>query len=538
MDIVARAQKAGIGEVGKPMEWVLWGINQDDALWSETSGDSDIDLDIGRGGTGQALRRRRKERRMSRFQDDELGAKDISESPNRKRKSRQSQTSTITPTTTTNLRLDSARSHSDGSDEVSVDDSGEESSEAEWQGWVADLQRQNRVWQKKQLAQEAATLTSIISDSQDQHYSMVPEGPQAHAYAQRIFQEGRRALEPSAVVTSQNMHPVVTASTPHVPLPAPPIAHAPFTAQLPTSRNPPIQLSSPSSAESLSRPNHKTRLSFGVSSGEVPSTTAASTSSPPFSSHIIPYAKEHPPNSTLYTPPPIYGGAFIQPSPRPTPMMQEPSPRRPKVPIIPLSSLATGPGAIAIGPARPSKSASTTPAGTPGSTSPVLPVSSAIPFSPGSHAFLPPSLSRGSSPSRISAGVTNVGRLGMGPMSSVNAGNPIPRRASTAGIVGTNTVASRSGVLKKKEAEVGKELRDQQRFAKDRERVKEKEEWKARESNRDSGKRRPKLSVATSSPESHEALIQPQLPPSPTVSTKKSLLRRVRSGSSLRSVDS
>ncbi|KAF4596879.1 hypothetical protein EYR40_007430 [Pleurotus pulmonarius] len=247
VDIAVKAQKAGMGDVGRAMGWMLWGrtlTDENDSMKAEMHSTRSSGKSKGSGS------KQRKGKASSR-------------------KSVKSTHSTLTPTPSVREPADPYASDVSGgvsSDESEFglhesDESDGYNSEAEWQGWMADLHRQAQVRRlhrenQRYLAMHNGSDTTLNLPLVSGGWHQSPyrnsvnsnEIPQTQAQALRLYQEGRRALEPTAVVTSAPPPPVPT--TPNLATVTP----------LPQSQpNPQLHppLSSPSSSESL--PNNSQR---------------------------------------------------------------------------------------------------------------------------------------------------------------------------------------------------------------------------------------------------------------------------------------
>lgn len=250
VDIAVKAQKAGMGDVGRAMGWMLWGrtlTDENDSMKAEMYSTRSSGKSKGSGS------KQRKGKASSR-------------------KSVKSTHSTLTPTPSVREHADPYASDVSGgvsSDESDFelhesDESDGNNSEAEWQGWMADLHRQAQVRRlhrenQRYLAAHNGSDTTLNLPlvSGGWHQSPYRNGvnsneiPQTQAQALRLYQEGRRALEPTAVV--------VSLAQPQVPTPNSSLI-TPQPQPLPQA-NPQPQphppLSSPSSSESL--PNNSQR---------------------------------------------------------------------------------------------------------------------------------------------------------------------------------------------------------------------------------------------------------------------------------------
>jgi hypothetical protein len=184
MEVVERAQEAGMGDVGSALRWVLWQCNQqlvrdlEDARNQKDKGADGRNVRKRRGTTGS--RSSRKYRRS------------------------------IVPTVISSADpgVDAlALSDSEEGEETGrliVDSDSEESSEAEWQGWMADLFRQQKVQaQAKRARQEAEAAAAEnpvnLEEGGEEH-------PKTPAEDRRHQLEKRRALEPVGIVTTMYLN--------------------------------------------------------------------------------------------------------------------------------------------------------------------------------------------------------------------------------------------------------------------------------------------------------------------------------------------
>ncbi|KAF8882015.1 hypothetical protein BD779DRAFT_1544431 [Infundibulicybe gibba] len=390
LELVERARLSGVGDVGKAMLYFLGGHAES----IEQKG-------YGNEGNG-------------------LGERQPTEKKGNNRHRSVSNSSVATSASTS--------SHISGmSDDLGhrfgVSDSGEESSELEWQGWMADLPRQNRLYARRD--KEATAVASLLHAEGAK--TMLPAPPQNPAEDQRRFREGKRALEPSGVVTS--------------------MLSSMWNAAFSTA-----SLASRSSTESLTQRSRARAFSIAVP-GVDGSPASASTASSHTYSHSYSQSQSRP----------SHGGTLYH-------------------------STSIMPSLIA--------SQSQTPSGS------GIPGLGNIPSSP-----LPFQL----------------------PKNARSGSSTMPRRASSAGMpigvggsVGrSSSVLSRGGLLWRREADTERQSEKSKR-----------QESKGKEKERN--KERPKLSVATSGAAQDS---QPSAVRSPTMSTAKSILRRVRSSSSLMDVE-
>ncbi|KAF9461594.1 hypothetical protein BDZ94DRAFT_1263415 [Collybia nuda] len=487
LEVAERAQKAGMGDVGSAMRWILWGCAEQLADDLAEVQNRNRGGDEANGGSSKEKGKMRsftlKNRRQST--SSAIGAKPGS-------------------------LYDSDASEDTGKILMNMSDSEGEGSEAEWHGWMADLHRQHQAQaQKEREAAEAALKPQSEEEDED-------APPKNRADDLRRYLEQRRALEP---------HGVVTTATP-------------ITASIQTT--PSNTLYSPSSSESLAHRQRVRALSLSpvdISSSATtpyPSSSLSHqhtpSSSPPDNfadrKHILP------PGATLSHSTSLYAsdlrGTSVEPS------------RRPSMPILTAEQSFSLVGGSAIAPQAsilrsPTATTFTFPAS--GSS-----ISHSPPFSPAfSSGFNQHEMTT------ISSTVT-TGAATM-PRRASSAG--LMNIGGVSGSLGrSSSVLVRSGGLLKKDAlkeaeRVREKEREKEKKAKDKEdRLREKEEKakekeKEKSKGKEKAKARPKLSLATpsssatSNPTQSEQLAQHQVR-SPTMD---SIMRRVRSGSNLRQTD-
>jgi len=146
VDVVRRALRAGVGDVGSAMDFLMWG--------NDSNGDEAMDSLGGKGTRKPKWAVGREAKRQDLFDND-------------------------------------------GSDDSYYGDveSEEDMSEAEWEGWMGDLERQGHVAEATKRREN----TRAASGSGHNNHRYADQ----HRSTQREFQEEKRALEPSAVVTSE-----------------------------------------------------------------------------------------------------------------------------------------------------------------------------------------------------------------------------------------------------------------------------------------------------------------------------------------------
>lgn len=184
IEIVERAQKSGMGDVGRAMRWVLWGnadqLAEDLAEMQSRKEEGD-EANVSHLKTKGRMRSSTlKNRRQSTASTVEVKPGSIS---------------------------DSDVSEDTGKMLMNTSDSEGESSEAEWHGWMADLHRQHGAQaQKEREAAEAALRPQSEGEAESEEAP-----PRNLAEDQRRYQEKLRALEPYAVVSTSP--PSVSAAT-------------------------------------------------------------------------------------------------------------------------------------------------------------------------------------------------------------------------------------------------------------------------------------------------------------------------------------
>ncbi|RDB30914.1 hypothetical protein Hypma_004887 [Hypsizygus marmoreus] len=505
-EVAQRAQRAGMGDVSRAMRWVLW------------QNGKQLDLDL-------------EEVRNRRF-DNERASAEIRRkrretmSLKHRRRSTTSRASTIMGAASGKVRPTTG--DSDISDDtgrmIGMSDSEEESSEAEWQGWMADLHRQHKAQAQLKNDEEAAAAAdadaaSVVARAPE---DVIIEPPRsAEEDIQRVM-DRRRALEPSAVVTAFYASPPVASSS--------------------VMSTPSATLYSPSSSESLARQRARA-LSFSPvdrSSSPVPSTNPSSSHSNHGHTHsqsTSPLANPNvrrqllPTGSGLSHSTSMYATGLKGAS-----NIAEQALRRPSMPTLSDQPIPIVSPHVSIVRSPTTSTFSSTQAFHHQTHSP--------PFSPNaSSSFpVPPEGPQYTTQTFISAGSSST----------------MPRRDSSAGLSGiggpggslgrSSSVLTRGGLLKKdaaKEAERVKEKeREREKRAREKEEKAKEKEDKAKEKDRvkdmereakEARKaQRPKLSVATTS---HHRLPQPQTAQqvrSPMAAeTRRFIMRRVKSGSNL-----
>ncbi|KAG5645109.1 hypothetical protein DXG03_006923 [Asterophora parasitica] len=471
-ELAERAQRAGMGDIGRAMKWVLF----------QSARQLELDLEEVRARHNDDQRAtaevRRKKRAASSIQ-------------NNRRRSTSSRTSTITGGSNASKAASSTVYDSDVSEEtggmIEMSDS-EECSEAEWQGWTADLHRQHRA-QAQRKGEEEERKATVAADREkafDESDGEMLEPPKTVEEDRTQVLERRMMLEPSAVVTT--MYSAASA------------ARTSFS-------TPSGTLYSPSSSESLSH-RHRAMSFSPVDRSSSPAATSLhshhghtySQSISPLGSqvarkHVLPAGNSLSHSASMYATGLRSGAA--------TPALNL---RRPSMPIITADqTFSLLEGAVIAPHAAVLRS----------------PTASNFSFPAPAASYRFPDDQTSHTPSSTFTPVSSS------PTS-------MPRRASSAGLVSlagsfgrSSSVLARSGVVKKDGTKEAERMRE-----KELKRAREQED-KAKEKERKL--QRPKLSLATSSTHSHAA------PPSetrqvrsPTISeTGRAIMRRVKSGSSL-----
>lgn len=532
LEVVERAQAAGMGERGRPLDLILFG------------------------------------NRPSFQMDESKRQKSLKSYDSRSRRSTVTTLSMRRPSHVNDgetIRSDSDKkegSVNDGSDDIiQVSDSEEEMSEVEWRGWMGDLHRQNVVRaQRDETAILEAQVSSKARESDDSDDP--PINPEAE---RRKFWRRKKDMEPCGVITSLYTSTalpgfVATSHEHHQQL-----HHQQHLRRQRSSRPATTTtLSSPSSNESLAV-HRRGALSFGFSPVDI---SSASTSPPSSLSH---HGHSHSQSQTflghhrytghssLHHSTSMYAG--LRNDPR---LVQEPPPRRPSMPTLTAEQnvgLLTSSEPLRMPGGKREQGFVITERTTALATS-----ETTSPFQFNSVTIQTPHLAM--VPSSPTASSSNIPVLVSGeqediPPSSSSTPATTPRRVSSAGLAGplaggsisrsTSVLSKGGGLLRKKESDLGKDAdrarkakekqdkaREKEERAKEKERAKEMEkEHKARQDASGRKLQRPKLSLATSSSRQNLTSSEAHSPQvrSPTMAAAKQILRRVKSGSSLKSVN-
>ena len=196
--VVERAQRAGVGDVGPALGWFLWGKLDGVPPSEEEAEEDDVETlegEVGSedGDSGVILR-------SSSF---------VSDSHHHTHHSTSVDVEAVGDAVSNSDEYGDVDTDEDGDLRVAYsDDSTEESSEAEWEGWMGDLERQQerRCGRGPKCSYAYACTYGERPDREGGQGEMelrkrAQGHTHVHAVTQRLFQEGRRALEPSAVVT-------------------------------------------------------------------------------------------------------------------------------------------------------------------------------------------------------------------------------------------------------------------------------------------------------------------------------------------------
>ncbi|KAJ3851039.1 hypothetical protein EV368DRAFT_83935 [Lentinula lateritia] len=333
LEVVTKAQRAGMGELTKAMDQFLWGDNPGlaqltrelglriapmelirspsiqsaagDRVFDNEEGDSAEDV------INMRRQRKRKDRKLTLEQENIAIGLKFPGGGNLSSRTLIDSGQQIALASTTNISTSSSDivrpSLRLGYVDIDSSESGEESSDAEWVGWMADLHRQARLHREENARLDRLETESIASSTDTNNYWDYQQQDD-----HRRYQEERRALEPTGVVTSSSPYTIPTspnailtsplvrqkevglpqyASSTSIPsettincVPGS-IAFVGTSAVSPTFQRPatpdntlvvggPSFLTSPSSNESLNRP-HGRRLSFGLSPSDPPSSATS-----------------------------------------------------------------------------------------------------------------------------------------------------------------------------------------------------------------------------------------------------------------------
>ncbi|KAG5350564.1 hypothetical protein C0989_010413 [Termitomyces sp. Mn162] len=500
LEVTERAQRAGMGNVGRAMKWVRWGSK------------AQLELDV--------------EELLRRYSASDDASDKASRESIRKKKKEATSLKNRRKSTTSTLTGGKSSGRSglkdwdrEGEGETSVYDSdvsedtarkmlemsdSEEESEAEWHGWMADLHRQRQI-RKQQMREEAqkgvvqaakAVATLELSDG---GYREPADGTE--------IRNRRVMLEPKGVISVR-------------PTDGPGLQEGPG---LTFSQSTSATLYSPSSSDSLRRATFSliNRSSSPAGTFHNPQTSRGSSLSPSplgVRQHILPVGSTLSHSTSMYA------------SIRSDAHAAEQNLRRPSMPILTSEQMF---------PLLPG---------------PVIPTRSSVIRSPVGSKFVFPSMPHSPpySPSFSSSfpaeeAPSNAASSSRSP-SEPSSASALSRRASSAGLTNPGgslsrsaSVLTRGSLLRRdagKEAERfrEKERRKEEKAKEKEDRAKEKERAKEfeREAKEVRKSHRPKLSLATTS--THQLVPQPTIGvvrTTPKVETDSSLMRRVKSGSNL-----
>lgn len=526
LEVVERARAVGMGERGRPLDLILFG-NRPSFQMDESKRQKSLkSLDsMSRRSTVTTLSMRR----PSHVNDEET------------------------------IRSDSDKkegSVNDGSDDIiQVSDSEEEMSEVEWRGWMGDLHRQNRVCaQRDETAVLGAQVSSKARESDDSDDPPINPEAERQKYWRR-----KKDMEPCGVITSLYTSTalpgfVATSHEHHQQL-----HHQQHLRSQRSSRPAATAtLSSPSSNESLAV-HRRGALSFGFSPVDISSASTSPPSSLPHHGHSHSQSQSflghhrYTGHSTLHHSTSMYAG--LRNDAR---LVQEPPPRRPSMPTLTAVSLL------------PSNEPHRMPGGkreqgfviTERATE-LTASETTSPFQFNNITIQTPHLAV--VPSSTTASSSKIPVLVPGEQEDIPSSSSTPattpRRVSSAGLTGplgggslsrSTSVLSKGGLLRKKESDLSKDAdkarkakekqdkaREKEERAKGKERAKEMEKEKAKQDASTRKLRRPQLSLATSSSRQNLTSSEAHTPQirSPTMATAKQILRRVKSGSSLKSAN-
>ncbi|KAF8992750.1 hypothetical protein BDQ17DRAFT_194703 [Cyathus striatus] len=174
IELVKRAQKAGLGDIGRAVEALRYGAS--------SMRPSHIFLD-------QLQTARPGGSSMTEDSDSISGTSALTERPNRSLRSH-------------NTKSASDDEHDKASYMLEISDSDDESSEAEWQAWMADLHRQVEVRSRKQHSPSVTSLeTSIVPQIDDEIEDKPPKTLEDDLL---LAINRRRKLEPSGIVITSS----------------------------------------------------------------------------------------------------------------------------------------------------------------------------------------------------------------------------------------------------------------------------------------------------------------------------------------------
>ncbi|KAJ4471475.1 hypothetical protein J3R30DRAFT_1084140 [Lentinula aciculospora] len=230
LEVVTKAQRAGMGELTKAMDQFLWGDNPGLTLLTRELGLSLAPMELIRSpsiqtavgdrssvndegdSTGDAASMRRQQKRKDRKLtleqeniaiglnfpgDGNMSSKTLIDS-DRHIPQRFMESLSVSGPKTAGSRPSLKLGYVD----IESSESGEESSDAEWLGWMADLHRQARLQREQDIRLDSLETESAASSTDTNHYWDYQQQDD-----HRRYQEERRALEPTGVVTSSYLIP-------------------------------------------------------------------------------------------------------------------------------------------------------------------------------------------------------------------------------------------------------------------------------------------------------------------------------------------
>ncbi|KAL0568647.1 hypothetical protein V5O48_013332 [Marasmius crinis-equi] len=293
--LVTKARKSGMGGLNRAMEMFLWGdVAEDSLTLAESGSSSGIGAGDGKrsssimteGSEEESLRRKRQkkaDRKMTMEHENMVIGLERTESQasvlskgsaSGKRKSRGAvsgdEEGEAFYSADEGSGTESSASLRELDTHDSEDDSGAESSDAEWIGWMADLYRQTTVHRDKQRRKKE---DDKAAPSVDPRTLIHDDLGWIREDDYKLAQKERLAFEPSGAVVRHQLLPAAYVSSPqHTPAPSDDSTSFSHHGHLPAAAT---RLSSPSSNESLGRVRGR-RLSFGMSPLSEPPSTSSS----------------------------------------------------------------------------------------------------------------------------------------------------------------------------------------------------------------------------------------------------------------------
>ncbi|KAJ3770891.1 hypothetical protein FB446DRAFT_130865 [Lentinula raphanica] len=310
-EVVTKAQRAGLGELTKAMDQFLWGDNPGLTLLTKELGLSIAPMELIRSPSIQTSvgdrrsvqdegdstedaasvrkQRKRKDRKLTLEQENIAIGLNYPKTENPSSPTLVGSSHTVP--SSSNIRIpgshiEEPRSTQSVYVDVDSSQSGEESSDAEWLGWWADLHRQAKLQREEDERMDRLEKDSIASSSDTNHFWDFQQQDD-----HRRYQEEQRAYEPSGVVTSSAPSPAVVIMNHQVLSTLNPsdtashrtlraigsdatISVVPSQSGDLTAAGPSTILTSPSSNESLNKFQGR-RLSFGLSPSDPPSSATS-----------------------------------------------------------------------------------------------------------------------------------------------------------------------------------------------------------------------------------------------------------------------